>query len=155
MSYDAMIDSFLEDFSTYKEIGEERGVSRQRVHQIVTRELDNSVGRDHRDKLLEVRGIIKNLNIVTCECGKITHIPPNNTYCSVECARSAVRQYTKEEGIRLLRMLALSVGRTPTVRELVEDPNTPSLTWYQKKFGSWRNAVKAASLIPRNSGTRA
>jgi hypothetical protein len=154
MTYDEMIDRFLEDFETYQNLGEERGVSRQRIHQIIVRELDKSVGAAYRKKLLDVRSRLKSLNVVTCYCGKVVHLPPSRSFCTKGCVVAANKMYTREEGLVLLRSLANKLERTPTVQELVEDSETPSLTWYQNMFGAWRNAVVAAGLTPRSSGDR-
>jgi hypothetical protein len=58
--------------------------------------------------------------------------------------------YEITELIAELRRIARKWGRTPTETEFT-DHSTMSSTTYQRRFGSWRNAVSQAGLEPRDT----
>ena len=56
--------------------------------------------------------------------------------------------YSDEELITLLKAKAESLGRTPTQKDVDFDESMPSATTYRDRFGSWKNALRAAGLLP-------
>lgn len=57
---------------------------------------------------------------------------------------------SREELISLLQTKAKELGKTPTMREVKNDPSMPSSNTYCEVFGSWTNALNAAGLrIPK------
>ena len=54
--------------------------------------------------------------------------------------------YTKEELIRQVLMLAEELGRTPTTNEFKQDSRTASVSTVIKLFGSWNEFLEAAGL---------
>lgn len=54
--------------------------------------------------------------------------------------------YTNEQLIEILQKLAEELGRTPTVKSMRERKDLPSDSIYLRRFGSWKNAIKAAGL---------
>ena len=62
------------------------------------------------------------------------------------------RQYVKcviatdQELINLLHGKAKELGRTPFVSDFDDDPNMPSASTFQNRFGSWNKALEAAGL---------
>ncbi|HUC87406.1 MAG TPA: DEAD/DEAH box helicase family protein [Candidatus Saccharimonadales bacterium] len=56
----------------------------------------------------------------------------------------------KEELKRLLKALAGKLGHTPTGAELEGEPGYPSKGVFEKQFGSWNKALRAAGLTPRS-----
>jgi len=54
--------------------------------------------------------------------------------------------YTNEQLIEILQKLAEELGRTPTAKSMQERKDLPSDSMYLRRFGSWKNAIKAAGL---------
>lgn len=73
------------------------------------------------------------------ECSKIFKKP--TIYCSVNCKNISARSYTSDELIRILKMTAIKLKRTPAKRELPEICGAVVNT-----FGSWNAGIKAADL---------
>ena len=57
--------------------------------------------------------------------------------------------YTDKQLLDALRNLAAKLGRTPAGRELLGRRGLPSPSTYQRRFGSWNNALDAAGLEPK------
>ena len=65
------------------------------------------------------------------------------------------KRYSDEEILGQLKACAERLGRSPTMREFSEDPDTaihPQTVI--ERFGSWNRAKRAAGLIPRRFATR-
>ena len=62
------------------------------------------------------------------------------------------KQYTDADLIEQLYDLAKRLDRTPTMGEFEADPDTASRLTIIKRFGSWRNFVVAAGLVPNERG---
>ncbi len=65
------------------------------------------------------------------------------------------RRYTDEEILRELRGSAERLGRSPTMKEFADDPETrvhPQTVI--EHFGSWNKAKRLAGLVPRRYATR-
>ncbi|MDP6626755.1 MAG: hypothetical protein QGG50_02550 [Methanopyri archaeon] len=60
-------------------------------------------------------------------------------------------RYTDEELIDALHQAAEVLGRRPTPKDLERTKDLPSTLTYQKRFGSWSNALRAAGFRPRRS----
>jgi hypothetical protein len=65
------------------------------------------------------------------------------------------RRYSDEQIVEQLTACATRLGRSPTMREFEEDPQTTvhPQTVIQH-FGSWNKAKRAAGLVPRRFATR-
>jgi hypothetical protein len=66
------------------------------------------------------------------------------------------KRYSDEQIIAALTASSQRLGRTPTMREFADDPETdvPPPTVIDH-FGSWNKATRAAGLVPRRFATRA
>jgi HNH endonuclease len=65
------------------------------------------------------------------------------------------RRYTDEEILEELRACSERLGRSPTMREFADDPETrvhPQTVI--EHFGSWNKAKRLAGLVPRRFATR-
>lgn len=62
--------------------------------------------------------------------------------------------YSKEYLVKCLQELADELGESPFVSECNKSDLTPSHTVYQRKFGSWNNALKKAGLETNKSTTQ-
>ena len=65
------------------------------------------------------------------------------------------RRYSDEEILDELRACAERLGRSPTMKEFADDPETsvhPQTVI--EHFGSWNKAKRAAGLVPRRFATR-
>src|ERR671937_698711 len=65
------------------------------------------------------------------------------------------RRYTDEQILEELRVAAERLGRSPTMREFAQDPETqlhPQTVI--EHFGTWNAAKRAAGLLPRRFLTR-
>lgn len=67
-------------------------------------------------------------------------------YCSKECKLKALRRYTPQELIEIIKRTAQKLKRVPTKRELKEIERT-----CVSSFGSWNNAIITAGLQPNRS----
>lgn len=56
------------------------------------------------------------------------------------------KDVSNEELLDLLRMKAQELGRTPMYREVQDDPDMPTPSVYEKRFGNFRNVIKRAGL---------
>jgi hypothetical protein len=66
------------------------------------------------------------------------------------------KRYSDEQILAALTASAQRLGRTPTMREFADDPETdvhPQTVI--EHFGSWNKATRAAGLVPRRFATRA
>lgn len=62
------------------------------------------------------------------------------------------RYYSRECLIRQLQEKATELGRSPTVKEITDDPDMASIQTLRKAFGSHAKALKAAGLPPAPVG---
>lgn len=65
-------------------------------------------------------------------------------YCTNSC-QPLPKQYSREEVLNKIKILAVKLGRTPTQRECSQRDSG------RKYFGSWNNAILAAGLRPYRS----
>ena len=66
------------------------------------------------------------------------------------------RRYSDEEILEELRASSARLGRSPTMKEFADDPETrvhPQTVI--EHFGSWNKAKRQAGLVPRRNATRA
>ena len=66
------------------------------------------------------------------------------------------RRYSDEEILEELRACSARLGRSPTMKEFADDPETqvhPQTVI--EHFGSWNKAKRQAGLVPRRNATRA
>lgn len=56
------------------------------------------------------------------------------------------REFTNDELLTELHKLAADLGRTPTMKEMQINEDTPSATVYKGHFGSWNEALQEAGL---------
>ena len=59
--------------------------------------------------------------------------------------------YSDEELLEMLKEFTKKLGKTPIERDLRNDPSMPSGDTYERRFGSWNNALKAAGLQINNT----
>ncbi len=65
------------------------------------------------------------------------------------------RRYSDEEILGALRASARRLGRSPTMKEFADDPQTPMHPQTViEHFGSWNQAKRGAGLVPRRLATR-
>ena len=64
----------------------------------------------------------------------------------IRFANNGKHSYGREKLLQFLRDKAKSLGRTPSQKDVDDDPNMPSLSAYKKNFGTYGNAVTAAGL---------
>lgn len=57
-------------------------------------------------------------------------------------------QYTDEELLDALQELAHELGKTPTVSDINRRDDMPSRSTYRSRFGTWNQALEAASIEP-------
>ncbi len=65
------------------------------------------------------------------------------------------RRYSDEEILEELRACSARLGRSPTMKEFADDPETrvhPQTVI--EHFGSWNKATRQAGLVPRRNATR-
>lgn len=138
---------------TLQDIGDDYGLTRERVRQIVRR-----AGVSPK-----VTAAVKHENAVervlfVCEvCGKKNLLKPavarTRRVCSHECSGKLRRAYTHEDLLDHLRDLALELGCTPGVNDVIAHDG-PSHTMYYRYFGSLRAAQAEAGLKPNKVGGR-
>lgn len=59
-------------------------------------------------------------------------------------------KYSDTELITLLQMFAKQLGRTPIADDIKSaDSTMPDITTYERRFGTWHNALHAADLEPK------
>lgn len=63
-----------------------------------------------------------------------------------ELIQLAKQPYSKKDLIDILISESVTIGGTPSYEHFLRNPNLPSPTTYATFFGSWNNALKAASL---------
>jgi uncharacterized protein YejL (UPF0352 family) len=73
----------------------------------------------------------------------------------LEPYRRPVLVYSDEQLLQILRDLAAELGHSPRQSELKARPGTPALNTYERRFGSWTAALKAAGLKPYRRRARA
>lgn len=61
---------------------------------------------------------------------------------------------TSKELLKGLKEYSEKVGRTPTQKDLSNCDRLPSVGTFQRRFGSWKKAIKKAGLKPRVKGQR-
>lgn len=58
------------------------------------------------------------------------------------------REWTQEEGLRLLAVFAEELGHSPSTSEVNSNPDIPSVQWYINHFGTYNNALRKIGLEP-------
>lgn len=84
--------------------------------------------------------------IICAKCGKKWQGNTGRKYCSIECKRTALRTYTPQQLIEIIRKRGYELKRVPAKRELREIAN-----YCVVAFGSWNNAIKAAGFVANRS----
>lgn len=57
--------------------------------------------------------------------------------------------YMDRDLINYLSLLAETLGRCPTVTDMDESEDMPDVSTYERRFGSWHNALGEAGLRPK------
>lgn len=117
----------------------------------------NVFKRNDRSTRLPIRwwwehrnGEIAQKDSVVSFCGERTCINPEHAlFLDASASR---RRYTDEAMIGALQVYALRIGKTPTTDEWQQARLAPSMGSYVNRFGSWRNAIRAAGLPPTAIG---
>ncbi len=144
----AIVARYLEG-KTLEQVGQEYGITRERVRQILIQQGVSEVQK------AAVR-YLRRFRDWTCRgCGKHEKRDPRNykrLHCSKLCARkSQGPTHSEDDLIADLRRLAAELGRTPGQRDI----NASGKYWhmsYVYRFGSIRNAQERAGLTPRQVG---
>lgn len=138
---------------TLQEIADRAGVSKQRVHQVLTRPVDSIIAGDVylalRERLLE--------DWACTVCGKEERRSGRALRahtCSRECRARLNGKRSDEELLSALATLAAELGRTPTTEEVNASSLTPGQPVYHRRFGSLSKAQKLVGLKPRKPGQR-
>ena len=63
-------------------------------------------------------------------------------------------EYTRQELIAKLQQKAAALGKTPTMNDMLFDPEMPNDSAYIKEFGTWTKAAEAAGLKPTLPGSK-
>jgi hypothetical protein len=58
-----------------------------------------------------------------------------------------MKKYTKEQLLFFLKRLNSKIKKSPTIKDINQDKDSPSANTYIKRFGSWNNALNVAGLI--------
>jgi hypothetical protein len=58
------------------------------------------------------------------------------------------KKYTREELLKHIVRFYNEKGRIPQTRDFNKNPNYPSFNPYQREFGSWNDALRAAGFVP-------
>jgi len=142
----------VEDRKTLTAIGEQVGLSRERVRQIIRAAgIDKSVTRSIVSEIDKHRYID-----ITCEyCGLTVKRAARKVragrFCSRRCS-NAHCTLSSEELLSQLRKLALMLGHTPRMTDF--GAPYPSHHAYYTRFGSLMSAQKLAGLTPNPRGGR-
>lgn len=89
-------------------------------------------------------GNLDNSDDLVVKCGEANCINPE--HASKERIRGTALRYTDQALLGALQVLAGRIGRTPSTSDWVKAGNAPSRWVFEKRFGSWGNAVAAAGL---------
>jgi len=130
-----------------QEIAEKFGVSKQRVHQILTRDAPevNEIAIDVRDQRVVDRR--------RCPlCAKERNY--NSAHRRGPC-KECISKRARAEVIAAIQKYHRLHGRTPAARDWLHGPSGwPYTASVQSLFGSWNAAIAAAGFIPRRVGER-
>lgn len=66
----------------------------------------------------------------------------------MDIVRRITDGYNREEALAMLNDYAAKLGRSPTQKEVHNNRDLPSLSFYQKTFGTFEDTLNAAGLIP-------
>lgn len=87
---------------------------------------------------------------VIIEDGKIVKRDPTKEELEyLEEEPYIIKQYTDNELLEFIRQFNEKNGRPPTENDFNNDRRYPSVPTYQKRFGSWNNAIEIAGLPKR------
>lgn len=143
------VNMHLRDGMTFEDIGRLEGLTRERVRQIVRRAgVTVAESREAMRRAAMVETVCE-------ECGVPVERRDSQVgraaYCSPICGnRSRGRQlrvWTEDSLTAHLRSLADRLGRTPSQHD-VNRHSPPSHMSFVRRFGSLRNAQRAAGLTP-------
>ena len=143
----------VEEDLNFTEIGLRLGITRERVRQIVRKEgVPASLSKVIRSD--------RNAEEFVCKyCGKTEWraYRVRTKYCGLSCARKAgaigIHVYTNDELLGHLRLLAVQLGRTPALSDVIKIGKPAHGTYYQR-FGSFLRACELAGLPPNKRGGR-
>lgn len=65
------------------------------------------------------------------------------------------RDYDDEELLGALRQLAVELGHAPTISEMKARSDLPAASTFQRRFGTWNEALRAAGLTSTHGSRRA
>lgn len=153
-----IVAAFLEATHSMAELGRIYGITRERVRQIVVRELSSRYPPESVPTLMRnVRKLHTERTRITLtcpQCGDSFKERPNacrrRTYCSRACAREGAKTPILQR-VRQLRAVAARLGHTPTTAEM--HAYLPGgATTYVRVFGGIAEAQRAAGLTPNKRG---
>jgi hypothetical protein len=142
-----IVSEYQVNLRTMQDIGDDVGISRERVRQIL--EENGIKGRSAGERPVE------RVAYACAVCGEVCEVYPSVAKtakcCSIECRGCLTRKWSRCELIDHMVFLARELGRTPGAKDI--DGNGPPYTGtYQHHFGSLRKAQVAAGLTPRKRG---
>lgn len=139
---------------TLTAIGEDYGLTRERVRQIV-RQAGVPVSHTAAVVREQSRGPRVPRLEGECEtCGApVTFLASSpRRFCSQPCVHEAMREHTDDSLLIWLQDLAVRLGHTPTRAEINAEPDTPWHMTFVRNFGSIAEAQEAAGLSPNGVG---
>lgn len=93
--------------------------------------------------------------IITDENGNIINSNPNNKELrSAHIQNSRKKRFSDKELLNFLQAFYKENGKVPIVKDFFNNSKYPSCAIYQKRFGSWNNAMKLAGLDSREKYAR-
>lgn len=94
--------------------------------------------------------------IIVNENGDVVNNSPSSKELKSVQTRGKQRkrlQYTDEELLNYLEVFHKENGRVPIAKDFLNNPDYPTFVTYQKRFGSWNEALKLAGLDNRPKGS--
>jgi len=109
----------------------------------------------NKGTLKEVEGLDGKYYPITVDKNIVKIINPNNRGISKKhSTKRRNLNYTKGYLIEKLKKKAKELGRTPKIKDLIEDDDMPSPGYYQTKFGYYNEAIEEAGLKPNKTSAR-
>lgn len=167
---------YLNNEETMESIGESKGITRQRVDQILkeygVEGFDNSDKKEEekfsRDEMISALQTYYDENKKPPRCSDWDQKPSVNDiidefkcwdYALLEAglplSRSSYHEhYSDEKLIDEIHRAQSILGHVPSFVEMNDIPKTPRAETYRRRFGSWNEALEAAGIDANSGSTR-